>query len=112
MTPSRAKRLLLVIIVAAVTGLWSGEERPGARAWISDVDTGVIAAMVDDTVYMRGQQGEHVFQLMGMCPWCEEGADIVAVFQGLTHATIAPHPNYFAKPTVRALVVKDAREQF
>ncbi len=112
MNTLKAKRLLLTIIISTILSGWGVGERYDALAWISDVDTGVIAAMTDDTVYMQGQQGVHVFQLMGICSWCEEGADIVAVFQGLTHATLAPYPNYFNKPPVRSLVLKDGREEF
>ncbi|MGB9616822.1 MAG: hypothetical protein ACP5M0_02675 [Desulfomonilaceae bacterium] len=104
------RHVFVALVIAAV--ICCVEEQYDALAWISDVDTGVIASMSDDTVYMQGQAGQHVFQLMGICTWCEDGADIVAVFEGLTHATLAPYPNYFGKPPVRALVVKDGREEF
>jgi hypothetical protein len=110
MTSSRTRRGLLIVLCAAAMAWF--EDPCTTCAWISDVDTGVIAALSDDTVYMQGQQGVHVFQLMGICSWCEEGADLAAVFEGLTHATLAPYPNYFGKPPVRALVVKDGREEF
>lgn len=111
MRSSKARGLVL-ILVTAIPILWYFGERYDVHAWVSDVDTGVIASITDDMVYMQGQRGVHVFQLMGICSWCEEGADIVAVFQGLTHATIAPYPNYFHKPPVRTLVVRDGREEF
>lgn len=107
-----AKRLVPALTVAAMLIFWESDKTHDACAWISDVDTGVIASMYEDAVYMQGQKGQHVFQLMGICTWCEEGADIVAVFEGLTHATIAPYPNYFNKPPVRVLVVKDGRDEF
>ena len=78
----------------------------------ADYDSGPINLIVDDTVYIDGNNGVYAVELLGMCTWCEEGIEVLIKFLGFTKATIQPYraPDDAAifKP-VRCLLVRDAR---
>jgi len=100
---------MLAAMVCAMPFLAPHDDAHGQ--WV-DSDSGIILEMSGAYIYMQGEKGNHVFEMVGACTWCEEGESITAVFEGLTRVEIYPRPNRLQRPAVRGLIVKDGRQEF
>ncbi|MCX5861994.1 MAG: hypothetical protein WCG29_06995 [Desulfomonile sp.] len=74
------------------------------------VESGVIQEFSEDKVYILGETGLHVLELLGVCAWCEEGESVAVFFDSLTRASIRPDPNPLRKNSVQTLIIRDGRE--
>ena len=75
-----------------------------------DYDGGVIQSIVDDRIYVKGQLGDHIFEPIGVCSWCEEGIEVSIAFQGYTRATLQPKSLPFPVRPLPVLIIRDGRE--
>ncbi|MBI5248237.1 MAG: hypothetical protein HY912_01970 [Desulfomonile tiedjei] len=78
----------------------------------AEYDSGLINHIIDDTVYVDGNNGMYVVELLGMCTWCEEGMEVLIKLPGFMKATIEPYrqPGDVSRfKPVRALIIRDAR---
>jgi hypothetical protein len=75
-----------------------------------DYDGGVIQRIVDDRIYVKGELGNHVFEPIGVCSWCEEGVEVSIAFKGYTRATLQPKSLPFPVRPLPVLIVRDGRE--
>jgi hypothetical protein len=85
-----------------------------AASWspAAEYDSGPIASIVDDTVYVEGNNGTYELQLLGLCTWCEEGLEVLIRFDSVAKASMKPQkgPDDFSIfKAVRALIIRDAR---
>jgi hypothetical protein len=78
----------------------------------TDVDSGIIMEIVGNLLHVQGERGDHIFELLGGCSWCEEGEAIAAVFQGVTRVELVPDPNRLKRPPVKGFIVRDGRREF
>ncbi len=76
----------------------------------ADYDAGIIERIVDDQIYVRGDLGEHVFEPIGICSWCEEGVEVSVTFKGYTRATLEPKSTSFRGRPLQVLIIHDGRE--
>ena len=75
-----------------------------------DYDGGVIQSIVDDRIYVKGELGDHIFEPIGVCSWCEEGVEVSIAFQGYTRATLQPKSLPFPVRPLPVLIIRDGRE--
>ncbi len=80
-------------------------------AWRVESIGGTIQEISEQAVYVLGDRGINVFELIGVCSWCEDGLDVVVVFQSPTMATMRPEPNLMKNKPVRMFIVRDGREE-
>ena len=45
-------------------------------AFGTEYDAGIIERIADDRIYVKGEFGDHVFEIIGICSWCEEGLEV------------------------------------
>jgi hypothetical protein len=75
-----------------------------------EYDSGLIERVVDDRIYVKGGLGDHVFEPVGICSWCEEGVEVSIAFQGYTRATLQPKSQSFRGRPLQVLIIRDGRE--
>jgi hypothetical protein len=81
------------------------------RAWRAEYDGGLIETISESKIHVQGSRGQHIFEPIGMCSWCEVGIDVLITFHGLTRATLRPKSESFSGRPVKAFILRDGREQ-
>ena len=76
----------------------------------TEYDGGIIERIVDDRIYVKGEMGEHIFEILGVCSWCEEGLEVSIAFKGYTRATLQPKSPGFQGRPLQVLIIRDGRE--
>jgi hypothetical protein len=100
---------LLAVMGAMISPMGTEQYAIGQR---TDTDSGTITEIVGNLLHMEGEKGNHIFELLAGCSWCEEGEAISAVFQGVTRVELVPDPNRLKRPPVRGFIVRDGRNEF
>lgn len=80
------------------------------RALRVEYDGGPIQSIVDDKIYVKGELGNHIFEPIGTCSWCEEGLEVSIAFEGYTRATLQPKSQSFRGRPLQVLIIRDGRE--
>lgn len=82
------------------------------RAWgaSSDFDSGPITAIDEGIIYVTGNKGEHSFEPIADCTWCEVGMEVSIRFHGVTRATLKAFNDPTRLRPVQTFIVKDGRE--
>jgi hypothetical protein len=80
------------------------------RALRVEYDGGTIQSIVEDRIYVKGETGDHVFEPIGFCSWCEEGLEVSITFRGYTRATLQPKSQAFRGRPLPVLIIRDGRE--
>ncbi len=75
-----------------------------------EYDGGLIERIGEDRIYVKGEMGDHIFEPIGVCSWCEEGIEVSIVFQGYTRATLQPKSQSFRGKPLPVLIIRDGRE--
>ncbi len=76
----------------------------------TEYDGGIIERIADDRIYVKGELGDHIFEIIGICSWCEEGLEVSIAFKGYTRATLQPKsPSFQGRPS-QVLIIRDGRE--
>ena len=75
-----------------------------------EYDVGIIENIVDDKIYVKGDRGDHIFEPVGTCSWCEESVEVSIAFQGYTRATLQPKSQSFRGRPLPVLIIRDGRE--
>ncbi len=101
----RSQIIILVLMVSLI-----GEMGIFAQTLESQTDTGAISQILGDRVYVKGQLGSHVFEMISPCSWCEEGAPVVIIFGSFTRASMIPYPNTLQIAPVQMFIIKDGRQ--
>ena len=96
-------------ITLAISLLFLSQSSP--LAWRVEAIAGTIQEISEQAVYVEGDRGINVFELRGVCSWCEDGLDVIVVFQSPTMATMRPEPNPLNNKPVRMFIVRDGREE-
>jgi len=76
----------------------------------TEYDGGIIERIADDRIYVKGEMGDHVFEIIGVCSWCEEGLEVSIAFKGYTRATLQPKSPSFQGRPLQVLIIRDGRE--
>lgn len=95
--------LLLALSIVIISPLQTGAAE-------ADWDSGPIETISGDYIYVNGQRGRHVLEMLEDCPWCQEGLVVLVRFQPPVRATIRPFEESSRGRILRALVIKDGRE--
>jgi hypothetical protein len=98
--------LHLVLVLTLVVG-WSCHVHAAEANW----DSGPIETISGDYLYINGQKGRHVLELIGDCLWCTEGLNVLVRFQPYLRATVRPFHDNVRGRKMRALVVRDGRRE-
>jgi len=96
-------------ITLAISLLFLSQSSP--LAWRVEAIAGTIQEISEQAVYVEGDRGINVFELRGVCSWCEVGLAVIVVFQSPTMATMRPEPNSLNNKPVRMFIVRDGREE-
>jgi hypothetical protein len=80
------------------------------RALGVEYEGGMIERIVDDRIYVKGEMGDHIFEIIGVCSWCEEGLEVSIAFKGYTRATLQPKSPSFQGRPLQVLIIRDGRE--
>ena len=99
----------VITITLAISLLFLSQSSP--LAWRVEAIVGIIQEISEQAVYVQGDRGINVFELRGVCSWCEDGLDVIVVFQSPTMATMRPEPNPLNNKPVRMFIVRDGREE-
>ena len=75
-----------------------------------DKDVGVILSVSDERVVIQGEMGLHVLELVGVCPWCEQGASVAVNFISHTRAELILTDVPTRKTPVYTMILRDGRE--
>jgi len=80
------------------------------RALRVEYDGGLIQSIADDKIYVKGEMGDHIFEPIGTCSWCEEGVEVSIAFTGYTRATLQPRSQSFRGRPLPVLIIRDGRD--
>jgi len=98
-----------VIVVVATVAFIAASQGP-IFALSRDYDSGLIEDISENYIYVRGNRGLHVFEPLGYCSWCEVGLEVEVRFEGPVRATIKPYEETIGGRPVKALIIRDGRE--
>lgn len=73
-------------------------------------DSGVIKEIYGDRVYVEGNLGSHIFEMISPCSWCEQGTTVFIFFENFSRATMIPVPNLLETAPIKLFIIKDGRE--
>lgn len=82
-----------------------------AQIYYEQTDAGRIEEMFGDKIYVQGNMGLHVFEMISPCSWCEPGSRVTIRFDSFTKASVGPDPNILRTAPIRAFIIKDGREE-
>jgi hypothetical protein len=75
-----------------------------------EYDSGPIDEVSEGKVYISGQKGAHVLELLENCPWCEVGLEVLVAFSGSTYATLKPYSEHINIRPIRTIIIRDGRQ--
>jgi len=100
------KRLPVIVCLLFIL---VGESFP--QTFTEQSDGGDIAEMFGDKIYVQGQIGAYVFEMITPCSWCESGSRVKISFHSFTRASILPDPNLLGSAPIQVFIIKDARQE-
>ncbi len=82
-----------------------------SQSYLPTSDTGPIKEIYGDKIYVQGELGNHIFEIISPCSWCELNTSVIVTFVSSTRATMVPEFNILQSAPIQLFIIKDGRER-